>query len=164
MTIEQRVLVVALLVMMLVCEGSLRAQMSRFAVDVTWAGSRACVDPQSPPFTLSAVPPGTRRLHFAMKDLDAPDFRHGGGTVAYDGQRLVPRGAFSYRGPVRPKASIAINGLSRLWMLPATRLRPLPSPKSSLPSDGSQKDSWEYADPTSPPPRRKCGEAIDLTT
>ena len=103
MTIEQRVLVVALLVMMLVCEGSLRAQMSRFAVDVTWAGSKSCFDPQSPPFTLNGVPPGTQRLHFAMKDLDAPDFRHGGGTVAYDGQRLVPRGAFSYRGPCPPQ-------------------------------------------------------------
>jgi len=103
MTIEQRVLVVALLVMMLVYEGSLRAQMSRFAVDVTWAGSKSCFDPQSPPFTLNGVPPGTQRLHFAMKDLDAPDFRHGGGTVAYDGQRLVPRGAFSYRGPCPPQ-------------------------------------------------------------
>ena len=103
MTIEQRVFVVALLVMMLVCEGSLRAQMSRFAVDVTWAGSKSCFDPQSPPFTLNGVPPGTQRLHFAMKDLDAPDFRHGGGTVAYDGQRLVPRGAFSYRGPCPPQ-------------------------------------------------------------
>jgi hypothetical protein len=77
--------------------------MSRFAVDVTWAGSKSCFDPQSPPFTLNGVPPGTQRLHFAMKDLDAPDFRHGGGTVAYDGQRLVPRGAFSYRGPCPPQ-------------------------------------------------------------
>jgi phosphatidylethanolamine-binding protein (PEBP) family uncharacterized protein len=149
--------------MMLVYEGSLHAQMSRFAADVTWAGSKSCFDPQSPPFTLNGVPPGTRRLHFAMKDLDAPDFRHGGGTVAYDGQRLVPRGAFSYRGPCPPQGQHHYQWTVEAVDAAATRLRPFPSPKSSLPSDGSQKDRWEYADPTSPLRHGNCGEAINLT-
>jgi phosphatidylethanolamine-binding protein (PEBP) family uncharacterized protein len=29
-------------------------------------------------------------------------FSHGGGTIAYDGQPRVPRGAFTYRGPCPP--------------------------------------------------------------
>jgi phosphatidylethanolamine-binding protein (PEBP) family uncharacterized protein len=37
-----------------------------------------------------------------MTDLDAPNFIHGGGSVGYDGQQLIPRGAFSYRGPCPP--------------------------------------------------------------
>ena len=91
------------LLLMPVCAGYLSAaQAPAFSVDVTWAGSKACFDPLSPPFTLSGVPPGTRQLRFAMKDLDAPDFLHGGGLVAYDGQRSVPRGAFAYRGPCPP--------------------------------------------------------------
>jgi phosphatidylethanolamine-binding protein (PEBP) family uncharacterized protein len=98
----RRVLVIFLLPM-LVCDVSSHAQIPRFAVDVTWEGSKVCFDPQSPPFTLSGVPVGTRQLRFAMKDLDAPNFAHGGGTVAYDGQARVPRGAFSYRGPCPPQ-------------------------------------------------------------
>jgi hypothetical protein len=87
---------------MCVYDGSLYAQTPGFAVDVTWAGSRYCFDPQSPPFTVSGVPTGTRQLRFTMKDLDAPNFVHGGGSVAYGGQRRIERGAFSYRGPCPP--------------------------------------------------------------
>ena len=99
----RRLALTAILILMLVCDDSPRAQTPRFAVDVTWEGSKSCFDPQSPPFTLSGVPAGTRHLRFAMKDLDAPDFVHGGGTVAYDGQPRIPRGAFPYRGPCPPQ-------------------------------------------------------------
>ena len=78
-------------------------QLRRFAVDFTWAGTQSCFDPQSPPFTLSDVPPGTTQLRFVMQDLDAPDYPHGGGTIAYSGQSSLPRGAFSYRGPCPPR-------------------------------------------------------------
>ena len=99
----RRVLVMVLL-LMLVCGGHPYAQTTLgFSVDVTWAGSKACFDPQSPPFTLSGIPPGTRQLRLTMTDLDAPNFVHGGGLVAYNGQRLIPRGAFSYRGPCPPQ-------------------------------------------------------------
>ena len=37
-----------------------------------------------------------------MIDLNAPDFRHGGGTVPYAGEDLVPAGAFRYLGPCPP--------------------------------------------------------------
>jgi phosphatidylethanolamine-binding protein (PEBP) family uncharacterized protein len=97
----RRVLVMVLL-LMLVCGDDPYAQVPGFSVDVTWAGSKACFDPQSPPFTLGGIPPGTRKLRFTMTDLDAPNFVHGGGLVVYDGQGLISRGAFSYRGPCPP--------------------------------------------------------------
>ena len=99
----RRLALTAFLILMLVCDDSPRAQTPRFAVDVIWEGSKFCFDPQSPPFTLSGIPAGTRQFHFAMKDLDAPNFVHGGGTVAYDGQPRIPRGAFTYRGPCPPQ-------------------------------------------------------------
>jgi phosphatidylethanolamine-binding protein (PEBP) family uncharacterized protein len=73
-----------------------------FGVDFSWEGTAACFDPKSPPFSLTEVPAGTKQLRFAMKDLDAPGFSHGGGTVAYTGQRELGRGAFAYRGPCPP--------------------------------------------------------------
>jgi hypothetical protein len=100
--LERLLALAAVLVLIPICGGSPRAQSSPFAVDVTWEGSKSCFDPQSPPFALSGIPAGTKQLHFAMKDLDAPNFAHGGGTVAYNGQLQIPRGAFSYRGPCPP--------------------------------------------------------------
>jgi phosphatidylethanolamine-binding protein (PEBP) family uncharacterized protein len=80
-----------------------QAQSASFAVDFTWEGTAKCFDPKSPPFSLRGVPPGTKALRFAMKDLDAPDFPHGGGIVPYRGQGRVERGAFAYKGPCPPE-------------------------------------------------------------
>ncbi len=82
--------------------GPVSAQVPAFSVDFTWQGTASCFDPKSPPFSLGGVPAGTKRLRFAMQDLDAPGFRHGGGTVAFTGQTEVGRGAFSYQGPCPP--------------------------------------------------------------
>jgi hypothetical protein len=62
----------------------------------------------SPNFQLSDVPPGTVNLQFAMMDLDRPGFRHGGGTVGYRGQPMVPCGAFStgFIGPSPPQGDV----------------------------------------------------------
>ncbi len=59
-------------------------------------------DPKSPPFSLNGVPDGTKVLRFSMKDLDAPNYPHGGGSIAYNGQSQIGRGAFSYQGPCPP--------------------------------------------------------------
>ena len=80
---------------------------SAFELSFRWGATPACdggrpavVD--SPEFALANVPPGTRVIAFEMIDLAAPDFRHGGGTVAYAGNDLVPAGAFRYLGPCPP--------------------------------------------------------------
>ena len=78
------------------------AQFTRFAVDFTWEGTAPCFDPKSPPFSVSGVPAGTKALRFVMKDLDAPSYPHGGGTVPYHGQSRIGRGAFTYKGPCPP--------------------------------------------------------------
>jgi phosphatidylethanolamine-binding protein (PEBP) family uncharacterized protein len=62
----------------------------------------------SPSFTLSDVPAGTAALQFAMTDLDVPSFRHGGGKIAYSGQRTIACGAFSsgFIGPSPPPGQV----------------------------------------------------------
>ena len=95
--------VLSLAAVLLASFGSLQAQSPNFVVDVNWQGTASCFDAKSPPFSLGGVPPGTKILRFAMKDLDAPSFPHGGGSVAYGGQSQVARGAFSYKGPCPPE-------------------------------------------------------------
>jgi phosphatidylethanolamine-binding protein (PEBP) family uncharacterized protein len=56
----------------------------------------------SPEFHLSGLPAGTKRLRFDMRDLNVPGFRHGGSTVAYEGD-AVRRGAIDYIGPCPPR-------------------------------------------------------------
>jgi phosphatidylethanolamine-binding protein (PEBP) family uncharacterized protein len=73
-----------------------------FSMSVSWKGTAKCFDSQSPIIRLSGVPKKTTKIEFHMTDLDAPDYPHGGGTVAYAGQKVLPKGAFSYRGPCPP--------------------------------------------------------------
>jgi len=88
--------------LLLPSDGSV-AQIATFSVDFSWSGTASCFDPQSPLFSLRGVPVGTKQLKFTMRDLDAPNFQHGGGTVPYRGQDQIGRGAFSYRGPCPPQ-------------------------------------------------------------
>ena len=76
---------------------------SKFGADFTWEGTASCFDTKSPPFSVSGVPAQTKVLRFAMKDLDAPSFSHGGGSVPYSGQSRFERGAFAYKGPCPPQ-------------------------------------------------------------
>ncbi|MCL6707470.1 hypothetical protein M8R20_10700 [Pseudomonas sp. R2.Fl] len=66
-----------------------------------WGPTKKC-DSKSPPISVKGVPDGTARLQFSMTDLNVPDFRHGGGTVDYSGQKSIPYGAFRYKGPCPP--------------------------------------------------------------
>lgn len=67
----------------------------------SWAGIGACSS-TSPAFKLSGAPKGTAQLRFAMRDYHAPNFNHGGSTVAYSGKGPVAQGAISYVGPCPP--------------------------------------------------------------
>jgi len=86
---------------LLAATGSAVAQ-ATFAVDFSWEGTGKCMEPKSPPFTLSNVPEATKTLKFNMVDLDFTAFAHGGGSVAYEGRPQIARGAFVYRGPCPP--------------------------------------------------------------
>lgn len=67
-----------------------------------WGPTKKCFDAKSPPIKLSAVPEGTVQLDIRMTDQNAPEFRHGGGKIAYSGENSLPYGAFSYKGPCPP--------------------------------------------------------------
>jgi phosphatidylethanolamine-binding protein (PEBP) family uncharacterized protein len=74
-----------------------------FSASFSWAGIAACGS-TSPAFRITGAPAGTKQLRFKMVDLNAPDYPHGGSTVAYSGA-TVPRGAISYVGPCPPQGS-----------------------------------------------------------
>ncbi|MGQ3215774.1 phospholipid-binding protein [Shinella sp.] len=75
---------------------------SDLKVSFDWGPTKKCFDSKSPPFALSGVPEGTVKLDIRMKDLNAIDYMHGGGKVAYSGQKSLPYGAFRYKGPCPP--------------------------------------------------------------
>lgn len=70
-----------------------------------WGPTTQCFDPNSPPITVTDVPEGTTTLRFKLTDLDATNFNHGGGDVAFNGQETLPYGAFTYKGPCPPDPS-----------------------------------------------------------
>lgn len=75
---------------------------SAFGLSFTWGPTKACFDRNSPPMSVSGVPDGTRKLKFRMVDLDAPNYPHGGGSVAWANKAAIPYGAFQYKGPCPP--------------------------------------------------------------
>lgn len=56
----------------------------------------------NPIFQLSNVPDGTVELSFKMRDNDAPNYSHGGGTADYTSDTIEP-GAFRYKSPCPPR-------------------------------------------------------------
>ncbi|GGF65927.1 hypothetical protein GCM10007301_27030 [Azorhizobium oxalatiphilum] len=76
-----------------------------FSASFSWNGIPACSG-TSPAFTIRGAPNGTARLRFAMRDYDAPNYNHGGATVAYDGKGKVAQGAIGYTGPCPPPGSV----------------------------------------------------------
>ncbi len=70
----------------------------------SWAGTAACA-PGPPAFRVGDVPAGTAALRFTMHDEQAPDYPHGGGTVRWTGNHVIPAGAFRYRGPCPPQGA-----------------------------------------------------------
>jgi phosphatidylethanolamine-binding protein (PEBP) family uncharacterized protein len=71
-------------------------------VNVDWTGTAQCFDTQSPIFKIKGVPKKAVKLRLNMTDLDAPNYPHGGGEVAYKGEAQLPKGAFRYTGPCPP--------------------------------------------------------------
>jgi len=88
------------LILAVIAAAALPTRAEAFTVRFSWAGIPAC-QAVSPAFELRDVPPGTKRLSFAMTDLDVPTFHHGGATISYTDD-AVPRGAIRYVGPCPP--------------------------------------------------------------
>ncbi len=77
------------------------AQSPSFAIEYSWKGVGRCSD-RSPAIQLTNVPAGTRALDVQMVDLDVPNFKHGGGKVAFAGEAEIAAGAVRYTGPCPP--------------------------------------------------------------
>jgi phosphatidylethanolamine-binding protein (PEBP) family uncharacterized protein len=80
---------------------------SAFEIAFTWEGLALCTSGKpntvpNPRFDLKDVPEGTRFIRFKLVDTDVPDFNHGGGVVAFDGQSVIEPGAFKYKSPCPP--------------------------------------------------------------
>lgn len=78
-----------------------------FAFDFEWGDISLCTTGYpnrvtNPIFSMLAVPAGTARIDFSLTDLDAPNYNHGGGRVAYSGQQTIQPGAFKYDSPCPP--------------------------------------------------------------
>ncbi len=80
---------------------------AEFTISFKWGSTPACNTGRaktigSPQFVVKGLPAGTDRVQFSMKDLDAPNYNHGGGTVGMSGDGVVPAGTFKYKGPCPP--------------------------------------------------------------
>lgn len=87
--------------------GSAGGAAGAFSLGFDWDELELCTSGrpnivENPRFVLENVPEGTRYIGFQMQDLDVPDYPHGGGIVAYRGQRVIEPGAFTYRSPCPP--------------------------------------------------------------
>lgn len=86
------------------------ATAAEFAVSFEWGDIPLCTSGQpntvpNPRFVLSNVPEGTKFIQFTMTDLDAPNYKHGGGTIEYKGNNIIEPGAFTYLSPCPPMGS-----------------------------------------------------------
>ena len=80
---------------------SAAAQSPGFAIEYSWKGVGRCSD-RSPAIKLMNVPAGVKAFDVQMVDLDAPNFKHGGGKVAFGGEAEIAVGAVRYTGPCPP--------------------------------------------------------------
>jgi len=75
-------------------------------VDFQWQSADRCAS-RSPEIRVTNLPAETKLLRVRLKDLDVPNWNHGGGEVAYTGKGVIPAGALQggYNGPCPPSGS-----------------------------------------------------------
>lgn len=90
--------------------GCVSAKISPNAVDLkvkfSWKKTKKCSN-YSPKILVSNIPKGTKSFNVKLKDFDAPDWNHGGGTVPFKGSGIIKAGALKsgYNGPCPPSGS-----------------------------------------------------------
>lgn len=87
---------------------SATAAAAEFSISFQWGNTPACntgraMTVGNPAFVVRDLPAGTDTVEFRMKDLDAPQYNHGGGKVRMSGDGTVPAGVFKYKGPCPPR-------------------------------------------------------------
>lgn len=56
----------------------------------------------NPEFILRDLPEGTETVEFLLRDLDVPNYNHGGARLRISGAGRIPFGTFSYQSPCPP--------------------------------------------------------------
>ena len=95
----------AIFVVLMLATQSVQARAFDFTFD--WGNIPKCTSGNpntvlNPAFVLSAVPRGTAKISFQLRDTNVPEFKHGGGLVNYLGANSIPSGAFKYLSPCPP--------------------------------------------------------------
>jgi phosphatidylethanolamine-binding protein (PEBP) family uncharacterized protein len=90
----------------ILCLGTV-ALAEEFSLTFEWGDIPLCTSGTpnvvpNPRFVLSNVPEKTKIISFQMTDLDAPNYSHGGGKIAYTGNTVIEPGAFTYKSPCPP--------------------------------------------------------------
>lgn len=96
-----------LLISLLVLAFSASTAAAEFSISFQWGNTPACSTGRAkttgnPAFVVRDLPAGTETVEFRMKDLDAPQYNHGGGKVRMSKAGTVPAGVFKYKGPCPP--------------------------------------------------------------
>lgn len=86
---------------------SATAALADFTISFEWGDIPSCHTGRpntvgSPAFVLKGVPAGTTKIQFRLKDLNAPNYNHGGGTVKVGRDGQLPFGVFKYKSPCPP--------------------------------------------------------------
>ncbi|MDM8168755.1 hypothetical protein [Roseovarius sp.] len=86
---------------------SATAAAAEFTISFQWGNTPACNNGRAktignPAFVVRGLPAGTETVEFRMKDLDYPQYNHGGGKVRMAGNGTVPAGIFKYKSPCPP--------------------------------------------------------------
>ena len=99
--------VIAVTTLLLMLSSFVNAE--EFRIEFDWDPEmQKCFSTISPEIRLFNVPEGTTKLKVNMKDKQSK-YRHGGGTVKFDGESTIPAGALkSWKGPCPPRSETHI--------------------------------------------------------
>ncbi len=80
---------------------------AEFSLSFKWGDIPLCTSGRpntvgSPQFVIRDLPAGTTRVDFKLKDLDAPNYNHGGGRLKLSQSGTIPGGVFKYKSPCPP--------------------------------------------------------------
>lgn len=83
------------------------AAMAEFRLSFEWGNIPLCTTGRpntvpNPQFVLRDVPAGTETIEFRLRDLDVPNYDHGGARLRVGTDGTIPSGLFTYRSPCPP--------------------------------------------------------------
>lgn len=83
------------------------AASAEFTISFDWGDIPNCRSGKpntvgSPAFVMRGVPAGTTQIEFRLKDLNVPNYNHGGGKVKVGTDGKLPFGVFKYKSPCPP--------------------------------------------------------------